>query len=119
MSIDARGGWLAAGAGFAAARASGAPVASHSYTFAGLYARLTILGAALAAAFPAPWAHLECETDERETTDLEIDVWDAVEAAVQPPDNAPPIDPAARFPYAVSDDGRFVALRQPETFAWL
>jgi hypothetical protein len=112
-------GYLQAVERFESALRSRVSVVARWYSFGSRRARVRTVGPRLAASVHEAWSHLEVPRSADERDELRIDLWHRAESHIDPPPGADAIDPFGRFPYKVSHEGRFLAMRQPETFAWL
>jgi hypothetical protein len=118
-SDPVRQGYFLAVERFGSALESGVPIVSRSYAIGTRRVRLRIVGQGLAASFHHPWSHLEDPESAPASDELRIDLWHRAETGIKEPEVTDAIDPFSRFPYQVSREDRFLAVRQPETFAWL
>jgi hypothetical protein len=127
VSGDAPGaaqqGYAVAAERFHAAVAAGLPIDARTYVIGSRHVRLRVIGARLASGFASAWHHLRAPVtspgDGTRPVHVAIDLWHEAEAHIGRPADADGIDPLGRFPYQVSPDGRFLAVRQPETTVWL
>jgi hypothetical protein len=113
-------GYLLAVERFGSALQSGASIVARNYAIGTRRVRLRIVGQGLADGFHPPWNHLQDpESAPGGSGELRIDLWHRAETGIKEPEVTDAIDPFSRFPYQVSRGDRFLAVRQPETFAWL
>jgi hypothetical protein len=107
-----------------AARMHGDDVHESSYTFAGRWVRMRIVGRGLAERLAGPFLHLRSEPDPSANAELSIELWDECETGVPCP--VPNTKGDLRATWAVangfltaSPDGRFVRFQRLQSLTCL